>query len=700
MHRAYSGHLSGMREGLGTGKKSFVMAKKKPYLDNEGRALPYPWLINTVLFLVGGSQTVRLKFWSRHPRQAAERTLRDILAISRDTVYGREHHFDIILSASNAEDLFRLYRQYVPVNDSFETLRPYVERHKNGEENVLFPGKPDMYATTSGTTSEPKWVPMTHKYLKDVYGKMSHIWTWNFVKHRDRIFGGHIFPIVGKEVEGYAPDGTLYGSVSGVLVRDIPAIIKKHYTAPACVMSIADYGARNYTLMRMAMQHRDVTLWATANPSTILELMRTVDENAEELIEDIKCGTLSANFEISDNIREELYPYIQANPERAEELSRILREKGRLLPKDFWPWLQYLSTWKCGNTKIYMEKYMDDFDWDKTYYQELGYIATECRFGFALDESNESVLFPQFHYYEFVAEDELDSPNKHFLQIDELEQGKRYCAYVTTYSGLFRYNMNDLVEVGGKYYNTPTVHMVSKVNGIVSMTGEKLYEPQFIEAVHETEKETGIKTKFFVGFAEVQDSRYHFYYEFENENITQEQADEFTKIVDKKLCEMNIEYEAKRASFRLHEPQAHILLNNAYARFKAACLRDGFRDGQFKFNLLMQDEKRRDKFTLIERISTQILEQANAIDDAVRERKQRRLKQKQERKTGKLIHSASPAQRKENKETKAEQKAAAEAERLAQEAAMAAQKAAQPKVEEPAQVAQPMKEEPNKETQA
>ena len=214
------------------------MSKKdKPYLDNEGRALPYPWIINTMLCIVGGLQTIRLRFWSRKPRHVAEKTLRDILTISRDTVYGKEHHFDRILSATTAEDLFRLYRLYVPVNNSFETLRPYVERHKNGEENVLFPGKPDMYATTSGTTSAPKWIPMTHKYLKDVYGKMSHIWTWNFVKHRSRIFGGHIFTTVGKECEGYAPDGTLFGAVSGVLVRDIPPIIKKHYTAPASVMS-------------------------------------------------------------------------------------------------------------------------------------------------------------------------------------------------------------------------------------------------------------------------------------------------------------------------------------------------------------------------------------------------------------------------------------------------------------------------------
>ena len=47
------------------------MAKTKPYLDEEGKALPYPWLINLMLMLVGGSQTLRLRFWSRKPRHTA-----------------------------------------------------------------------------------------------------------------------------------------------------------------------------------------------------------------------------------------------------------------------------------------------------------------------------------------------------------------------------------------------------------------------------------------------------------------------------------------------------------------------------------------------------------------------------------------------------------------------------------------------------
>ena len=169
--------------------------------------------------------------------------------------------------------------------------------------------------------------------------------------------------------------------------------------------------------------------------------------------------------------------------------------------------------------------------------------------------------------------------------------------------------------------------MISKVNGIVSMTGEKLYEPQFMDAVHQAEEETGIKTKFFVGFADVEESKYHFYYEFENEKIKQAQAEEFTKVVDTKLQHINVEYESKRQSFRLHEPETHILLSNAYARFKAACLKDGFRDGQFKFNLLMQDEKRRSKFNMMQRLESGfdtvyegIINTANRYDDRRRKR--------------------------------------------------------------------------------
>ena len=244
---------------------------------------------------------------------------------------------------------------------------------------------------------------------------------------------------------------------------------------------------------------------------------------------------------------------------------------------------------------------MNRFNWRQTLYTELGYIATECRFGHPVNASRESVLFPQYHYYEFVAEDELDLPNKHFLQLSELERGHRYCVYITTNCGLYRYNMNDIVEVGGRYVNTPTVHFISKVNGIVSLTGEKLYEAQFIRAVHQVAEMYSISIPFFVGFANAERSSYDFYFEFSSKSAQQgeQMLDLLTREVDAKMQQINMEYESKRQSMRLKEPIGHVLQPNAYTRFKEMCLKDGFRDGQFKFNLLMQDTYRQGLFDQI-----------------------------------------------------------------------------------------------------
>ena len=536
---------------------------------------------------------MKLKSVSRNPRRTSEQTLRGILNYAKDTVYGREHHFADILAAKDDKELYALYQKYVPAQE-YEALRPYVERHKNGEANVLFPGKPIMYATASGTTKEPKWVPITDVYLNSVYGKMTKVWLFNFIKNRPKVFTGKIVSIVGKVIEGYAPDGTVFGSVSGVTQRDCPKFVKKLYASPADVFSITDYNARYYAIMRMGIE-RNITLIVTANPSTIVEMQNNVNEFYDQYVDDIEHGTLNKDLNISPEIRAAIRPYLKPNPERAAELRALKQKYGTVLPKHYWPNLQILNTWKCGNTKVYVDKFEHSFP-EQMLHQEFGYFSSECRFGLVLDDTNNTVLFPHFHYYEFIEEHDLENEHPHFLQLHELEQGKRYCPFVTTYAGLYRYNMNDLVEVGPNFVNTPTVHMIQKVNGIVTMTGEKLHERQFIEAVHAAEKELQMPVKFFVGFADLSISAYHFYYEFENLATTQQQAEQFTQTVDQVLQQSNIEYKAKRESFRVKDPVTHRLQRESFEHFKAQCIAEGARDGQFKMNLLMQDEKRHAKF--------------------------------------------------------------------------------------------------------
>ena len=548
---------------------------------------------NFLLGCAGGIQYLSLKRASKNPRKAQEKTLREILTYARDTEYGKEHHFSEILEAKTDIELYARYQKYVQLND-YEDLRPYVEKHKHGASNILFPGKPVLYATTSGTTKEPKWVPITKEYLHNIYGKMTKVWLFNFIKNRPEVFTGKIVSIVGKVKEGEAPDGTMFGSVSGVTQRDCPGFVKKLYASPASVFSIEDYTARYYTLMRMGIE-RNITLVVTANPSTIVEMQNNVNEYFDDYCTDIEHGTLNAKLNIPQWIREDIQPYLKPNPERAAELRALKAKFGTVLPKHYWPNMQILNTWKCGNTAVYLDKINGSFP-EQMLHQEFGYFASECRFGLVLDDTVNTVLFPHFHYYEFVAEEELESENKHYLQLHELQAGKRYCPYVTTFAGLYRYNMNDLLEVGPSFCNTPTVHMIQKVNGIVTMTGEKLHERQFIEAVHAAEEKSGLMTKFFVGFADMEKSAYHFYYEFADQSTTQEQAENFTRLVDEELKQTNIEYEAKRASFRVKDPITHRLVEQSFEKFKAQCIAEGARDGQFKMNLLMQDEKRHAKF--------------------------------------------------------------------------------------------------------
>jgi hypothetical protein len=167
---------------------------------------------------------------------------------------------------------------------------------------------------------------------------------------------------------------------------------------------------------------------------------------------------------------------------------------------------------------------------------------------------------------------------------------------VTNSAGLYRYNMNDLLEITGWYNEFPLLKFVQKVNGTISLTGEKLHERQFIEAVHVTEEHLDVYMKFFVGFADVEKSNYHFYYEPTNQGVSKQQAETFTQKLDAILQEYNEEYAVKRSSNRVKAPDTHLLVKDSFEQFKATCIDKGYRDGQFKLNLLMQDEKRRAMF--------------------------------------------------------------------------------------------------------
>lgn len=559
----------------------------------KGKSLPGWRKINFAMHFVGFFQRRALYKAGKNVKKTQANLLREILTYAKDTVYGKEHNYNQILAAKNDDELITLFKKNVPVND-YEDLRPYINRHTHGEDNILFPGKPKMYATTSGTTAEPKWIPITHKYFSDVYGKMNKLWLDNFIRQNPDAFKGGVVTIVGKAIEGNAPDGTVYGSVSGVSFTNCPPFVQKVYSAPPIAFEISDYKVRNYVLFRLGIEF-NTTLLLTANPSTFVEMQNNINMNYDDFVNDIEKGIIKKDLEMPEHVRTALEARLRPNPERAAELRKLKAEHGFVLPKHYWPDLAIAATWHCGNTKRYLDKLEGSFP-ETCGQPEFGYFASECRAGLVMNGKDDTTLFAHMHFFEFTSADDLENENPQFMTLDQLEVGKRYCMYVTTWSGLYRYNMNDLVEVTGFDHGIPTIQFIQKVNGIVTLTGEKLHERQFIMAVHEAEEETGLKIRFHIGFADAERSGYDFYYEFDDRTTTQAQAEEFTKVVDAKLKKINIEYEAKRNSFRVKDPQTFRLIENSFETFKSQCIAEGARDGQFKLLLLLNDEKRHAKF--------------------------------------------------------------------------------------------------------
>ena len=328
--------------------------------------------VNFLMNVAGGIQVKKLNKAAKNCEKAQDATLRAILEYAKDTEWGKAHNYAEILTAKTPAELQQKWEANVPACQ-YEDIRPLVERHKNGEENLLFPGKPMMYATTSGTTKEPKWIPITNEYYQNIYSKMSKVWLWTFIHHRPKVFGGMCTSIVGKSVEGAAPDGTVYGSVSGVTRRDCPDFIHNLYNEPDEIYSIADYKARYYCIMRTGIEN-DTTLLVTANPSTIVEMQNNVNEFYDDYVNDIENGTLNANLKLEPEIRKVLEARYKPNPARAAELRALKEKYGTVLPKHYWPNMQVLTTWKCGNTKVYLEQSKDSFP-EGMLHQDLGFFA-------------------------------------------------------------------------------------------------------------------------------------------------------------------------------------------------------------------------------------------------------------------------------------------------------------------------------------
>ncbi|MCP4138624.1 MAG: GH3 auxin-responsive promoter family protein [bacterium] len=525
---------------------------------------------------IAGSKDLKAIIKSTYdPGRYQHEFLKSVVNESKNTVFGKEHNFE---SIRNYED----FKKNVPIR-TYDDHSPYIERMTKGEDDVLFPGKPFMYNTSSGTTGKPKLVPISNEFYQRL-SRFNKQWFYSIVLDNPHIYDGRSLSSVGKAVEGYVEDGTPIGSISGNSIKTIPKVLKSTHSAPYPLYCIDDYDKKYYAIMRMAVMY-NVTLSICPSIANILRYHQVFMDNFDDMINDIRLGTMPVDIMdmLDEEGRAEVEELLIPQPGRADELVKLKEKYGNdLKPKHYWPNLATMNAWVQGNFSLLMDKVKENFP-ETTVIRSFGYQASEGRFGISLaNHWTYSVLVPGHYFYEFILEDEIDDENPAVYTLTEIEEGKRYFIFITNGSGLYRYDMNDIIEVCGRHNNSPLIKFIQKGAGITSITGEKLSEEQVILAVGEVSKSTGVDIKNYIMFADKKAFKYEFFAEFSKEIDTGKKRD-FINQVDGKLKEYNLEYASKRGSSRLDQPILIELPEDSYDKIKRRLVSLGIaKDGQYK----------------------------------------------------------------------------------------------------------------------
>ena len=318
------------------------------------------------------------------------------------------------------------------------------------------------------------------------------------------------------------------------------------YVNPAAAFKLKDPKARFYVALRFALG-RNVSQFMAANPSTLVQLARTLDSEKEHLFRDFTDGTLRSDLDLPAKLRALLAARLKKDPALAKSLAAIAEKSGDLYPKDVWPpESTIINTWTGGSMGPYLRQL-------PRYYceppvRDLGLLASEGRMTIPFANSTPSgVLDIWSHYFEFVPEGEIDSPQPAVLGAHELKEGGSYYIVPTTLYGLYRYHISDLVRVTGFLGQTPEVEFLGKGHRFANLTGEKLSEYHVTRAMDAVAKRLHQPIMAYT-LAPVWDDAAPYYSIFLEEPDAANEAGlrAFLKELDRALGEENIEYASKR----------------------------------------------------------------------------------------------------------------------------------------------------------
>jgi len=394
--------------------------------------------------VLGAERLVQaFEYRTQHFHDTQQEALKHTLRVNAGTLWGRRHRFSS-LAPSDWSSL--------PVN-TYRDVEPYIEQIQQGHWHALTAERPVALATSTGTTSRPKLIPMTPGFLR---GERLAQDLWNYLTSRNG--GADTRRILS--IRGDAPNHEAslvpLDSYQRLLTVGQRPCIQKRYVYPASMGSVADLEHRFLIAAQAAFVHQPTVLVAVI-PRNPIRIMDLADQYRTEIFDATEDGTYVGTDEP-----------IGAMQDRERVLEQI--RSGHPLES-----VQLFATWLGGTQSLFVDELRRRGV--HVPMRDLGLVATEGRFSIPLqNESPFGVLNPFGPYYEFMTPDKGT-----VVPLADLEEGCEYNLVITGLNGLYRYDMEDIVRIEGWYQEAPLIRFMRKDIGYSSIAGEKLHENHVVE---------------------------------------------------------------------------------------------------------------------------------------------------------------------------------------------------------------------------
>ncbi len=365
------------------------------------------------------------KKWAQAPGLYQEAVRKSIISRAKYTTFGKDHGFESINSYAD-------FKEQIPIRD-YEQLSPYISQILDGKSDVIWPGKPEYFAKTSGTTSGTKFIPITKDSIPNhINSARNALLTYVHETGKSKFLDGKLIFLSGSPVLGEKA-GVKTGRLSGMVNHHVPGYLRTNQM-----------------------------------PSYETNCMEDWEEKVDQIVEE----TYDQNMTLISGIP----PWVQMY------FDRLVAKTGKQV-KDIFPNFE-LFVYGGVNFEPYRAKLFETvgkhIDSIETYPASEGFIAYQ-------DSQNEEGLLLLANsgiFFEFIPADEYFNDNPTRLSIEEIELGVNYALIINSNAGLWGYSIGDTVKFVSK--EPYRLLVTGRIKHFISAFGEHVIGEEVEKAMRMT----------------------------------------------------------------------------------------------------------------------------------------------------------------------------------------------------------------------